>query len=119
QVAAHLTGLGLEVTLLDIVPAGSPDRNALGKRALDVLKKAKPSPVHVPEDLSRLRIGNFEDDWKAVGEADWVSEAVVEDLEIKRQLFTRVAATLKKTAFLTSNTSGLPIASMSEALPAD
>ncbi len=119
QVAAHLVGCGLDVALLDVVPAGAADRNVLAKKAVENLRKLKPSPLHLPEHAARLRLGNVEDDGALVKDADWVLEAVVEDLEIKRQLFARMAPLLKKTAVLTTNTSGLPIASMSAGLPAD
>ena len=119
QVAAQLVARGVDVALLDIVPAGAGDRSGLAKKAVEGLKKLKPSPLHLPEHAARLRPGNFEDDWKELKDADWVFEAVVEDLEIKRQLFARVAAAVKQTAVITSNTSGLGIAAMSSQLPAD
>jgi 2-polyprenyl-6-methoxyphenol hydroxylase-like FAD-dependent oxidoreductase len=84
QVAAHLAGAGLEVVLLDIVPPGADDRSALARKALEGLKRLKPSPLHLPEDAGRIRPGNFEDHWKELKDADWVFEAVVEDLEIKK-----------------------------------
>src|SRR3954464_8187304 len=98
QVAAHLVAQGLDVTLLDVVPNGATDRNALAKKGAEVLKKLKPSPLHLPEHAAALRLGNFEDDWNALKTADWVFEAIVEDLEIKRQVFTKVAAAISKTA---------------------
>jgi 3-hydroxyacyl-CoA dehydrogenase len=107
QVAAHLAGSGLEVTLLD-----------LAAPSLDTLRKLKPSPLHLPEDLSRIRPASFEEGWKAVADADWVFEVVVEDLEVKRGLLAKVAAAAKKTAIVATNTSGLGIAAMSEGLPA-
>jgi 3-hydroxyacyl-CoA dehydrogenase len=108
QVAAHLAGAGLEVGLLD-----------LATPSLEPLRKVKPSPLHLPEDLDRIRPGNFEEHWKELADADWVFEAVIEDLEIKRKLFARVAATVRKTAIVTTNTSGLGIAAMSAGLPPD
>ena len=117
QVAAHLLAQGLEVTLLDVVPAGATDKNVLGKRAQETLRKLKPSPLHLAEHAAALKIGNFEDDWKALEKADWVFEAVIEDLEIKRQLFSRVAAAVPRTAVVTTNSSGLGIGAMSAHLP--
>jgi 3-hydroxyacyl-CoA dehydrogenase len=108
QVAAHLAGAGLEVALLD-----------LATPSLDALRKMKPSPLHRPEDLARIRPGNFEENARELADADWVFEAVIEDLEIKRKLLARVAAAVKKTAILSTNTSGLGIAAMSAGLPAD
>ena len=108
QVAAHLAGAGLDVALLD-----------LATPSLEPLRKMKPSPLHLPEDLARIRPGNFEEHWKELADADWVFEAVIEDLEIKRKLFARVATTVKKSAIVTTNTSGLGIAAMSAGLSAD
>ncbi|MET0553009.1 MAG: 3-hydroxyacyl-CoA dehydrogenase NAD-binding domain-containing protein [Vicinamibacteria bacterium] len=116
QVAAHLVAQGLEVALLDVV-AAEGDRSAAARKAVENLKKLKPSPLHLPEDAARIRPGNFEDDWAQLKDADWVFEAVVEDLEIKRQLFAKVAATVKKTAIVASNTSGLGIDAMTAHLP--
>jgi 3-hydroxyacyl-CoA dehydrogenase len=119
QVAAHAAAYGLDVVLLDIVPADAPDRSVLAKRALETLRKMKPSPVHLPEHAARIKPGNFEDDWKELKDADWVFEAIIEDMDVKRQLFARVAPAVKKTAVVTSNTSGLGIATMTAHLPAD
>ncbi len=117
QVAAHLAASGIEVVLLDIVPAGARDRSALPKKALEGLRRLKPSPLHLPDDTSRIRPGNFEDDWEEIEDAGWIFEAVVEDLEVKRQLFAKVAPVAKKTAVVTTNTSGLGIGAMSGHLP--
>jgi 3-hydroxyacyl-CoA dehydrogenase len=119
QVAAHLAGCGIEVALLDIVPAGASDRSLLARKAVEGLRKLKPSPLHLPSDLARITPGNFEDDWGRLKEADWVFEAVVEDPEIKRQLLAKVAGTAKPGAIISSNTSGLSIATMAAALPAE
>jgi 3-hydroxyacyl-CoA dehydrogenase len=122
QVAAHLVAAGIDVVLLDIVPRGladGEDRGALARRAVAGLKKLKPSPLHRPEHMGLIRPGNFEDDWSELGDADWVFEAVIEDLEIKKELFSRVASAAPAHAIVTSNTSGLGIAAMSGHLPAE
>jgi 3-hydroxyacyl-CoA dehydrogenase len=116
QLAAHAAGQGLEVALLDLASA-PPDRSALARKGLEALKKLKPSPLHLPEHVALIRQGNFEDDWSSLAEADWVLEAVVEDLEVKRQLFSRVSATVKPGTIVSTNTSGLGIAAMTSHLP--
>jgi 3-hydroxyacyl-CoA dehydrogenase len=116
QIAAHAAGQGLEVVLLDLA-SPAPDRSALARKGLEVLKKLRPSPLHLPEHVALIRPGNFEDDWSSLGEADWVFEAVVEDLAVKRQLFSKVAAAVKPGAIVTTNTSGLGIAAMTSHLP--
>lgn len=117
QVAAHLAGQGLEVTLLDIVAAGQADRSALARRALDVLRKLKPSPLHLPDHVAAIKVGNFEDDAAALKDADWIFEAVVEDRQIKRALFATLGPKAKPTAIVTTNTSGIPLSAMADALP--
>jgi 3-hydroxyacyl-CoA dehydrogenase len=118
QVAAHAVAQGLEVVLLDL-PAPAPDRNAIVRRGLEILKKLKPPPLHLSEHAAALRIGNFEDDLAQLKDADWVFEAVVEDLDTKRELFGAIVPYLKPTALVTTNTSGLGIAAMTSHLPVE
>ncbi|HEY5908235.1 MAG TPA: 3-hydroxyacyl-CoA dehydrogenase/enoyl-CoA hydratase family protein, partial [Vicinamibacteria bacterium] len=118
QVAAHVVAQGLEVALLDVAGAAE-DRSAAARKGREALRKLKPSPLHLPEHGAQLRVGNFEDDLaRELKDADWVFEAVVEDLEIKKQLFAKVASLVKPAAIVSSNTSGLGIAKMSAPLPA-
>ena len=120
QVAAQLVACGIDVALLDIVPKGpgaTDDRSGLARRALAGLGKTKPPALHLAEHPALIRPGNFEDDWSETGDADWVFEAVIEDLEVKRQLLARVAAAVPPDAIVTSNTSGLGIGAMSAHLP--
>ncbi|MCM2257749.1 MAG: 3-hydroxyacyl-CoA dehydrogenase/enoyl-CoA hydratase family protein [Vicinamibacteria bacterium] len=120
QVAAHLAAQGIDVALLDLVPDGATDKSVLARRAAENLKKMKPSPLALPELVGTIRPGNFDDDLaRELKDADWVFEAVLEDLAVKQALFARVVPHLKKTAVLSTNTSGLPIAQVASALPAD
>ncbi len=119
QVAAHLVACGCDVVLLDMVPPGATDKSVLARKAVENLRKLKPGPLHLPEHAARIKPGNFEDDWKELRDADWVFEAVIEDLEIKKQLFAKVAPAVKKAAIVTSNTSGLGIDAMSGYLAGD
>lgn len=122
QVAAHLVASGIDVVLLDIVPPGlkeGDDRSGLARKASAGLGKLKPSPLHLSEHAARIKPGNFEDDWNELQDADWVLEAVIENLEVKRQLLSKVAAASPAHALVTTNTSGLGIAAMSGHLPAD
>jgi 3-hydroxyacyl-CoA dehydrogenase len=118
QIAAHAVACGLDVVLLDMPAKEGPDRSALPRKALDVLRKLKPSPLHLPEHLARIQVGNFEDDWKQLKDADWVLEVVIEDIEIKRALLTKVAEAAPAGAIVSTNTSGLGIGAMSSVLPA-
>ena len=112
RIAAHLANAGLPVLLLDL-------DNGLVAKALEGLKKSKPAALASPEFLTRIATGNFQDDLPELTECDWIIEAVAENLDIKRDLLSRVASHLRPGALLTTNTSGLPVAAIAQTLPAD
>jgi len=116
RIAAHVANAGLPVLLLDIVPAGG-DRNAIAAKSLEGLKAAKPSAFADSASAALVRVGNFEDDLAMLKEYDWIIEAVAENLDIKRSLLAKAAKHLHPAAILTTNTSGLPVASIAELLP--
>jgi 3-hydroxyacyl-CoA dehydrogenase len=116
RIAAHLANAGLPVVLLDI-PAQTSPRSAMATQAVEGLKKSKPAAFYDPTFASRLTVGNFDDDLKLLRDCDWVIEAVTENLAIKQALLEKVAPELKPDAILTTNTSGLPVASIATALP--
>src|SRR6185436_10436641 len=116
RIAAHLANAGLPVVLLDI-PAKEGARSAIASQALDTLKKGKPAAFYDPSYASRVRVGNFDDDMALLTDCDWVIEAVTENLAIKQALLGKVVPHLKKEAILTTNTSGLPVASIAVGLP--
>jgi 3-hydroxyacyl-CoA dehydrogenase len=78
------------------------------------MKKARPAALMSKAVAERMRIGNFEEHFDRVAEADWVVEAIIEKLEPKRQLMQRVEAAAKKDAVLSSNTSGIPLHQVAE-----
>jgi 3-hydroxyacyl-CoA dehydrogenase len=127
-IAAHLANVGIPVDLLDIVPgkltaeeaakgktlADREVRDRLARTGLERARKARPA-AFVNEDAVRLvRVGNTEDDFARVGEADWVIEAIIEQLGPKRALMERIEAARKPAALVSTNTSGIPIASIAE-----
>ena len=123
RIAAHLANAGIPSYLLDVVPAGSPlakpgerspERDRIVVAGLDAAKKSKPA-AFFDASLARLvKTGNFEDDLKLLADADWIIEAVAENLEIKRELLKKVEAVRKPTAIVTTNTSGLPVGSIAQ-----
>lgn len=119
QIAAHLANQGIPVLLLDIVPEGSaPDeRNRVVLGALENLRRLKPAPLATEASLRLITPGNFEDDLHRLKDVDWVVEAVVERLDIKQQLWAKVAAHVRPDVIISSNTSGIPIHRIAEALP--
>jgi len=122
RIAAHLANAGVPCILLDIVPpdlkagAGAADRNKIVRAGLEAAKKSKPAAFFTHELASRISIGNFEDDLARCAEADWIIEVVAENLEIKRNLWSRVAQFRKPGAIVTSNTSGLPVHLIAESM---
>src|SRR5271165_3248140 len=121
RVAAHLANAGVPCFLLDMVPAGATGaaRNKIAAAGLDAARKSKPAAFYEASLSSLLTVGNFEDDLKRVVEADWIIEAVVEDLEIKRALLRKVDALRRPGTIITTNTSGLPVAKIAEGFPED
>jgi len=125
RIAAHLANAGVPCFLLDIVPPGLPagapnsERNKIVTAGLEAAKKSKPAAFFTA-DLARLvTIGNFEDDLALVAQADWIIEAVAENLDIKRALLKKVEAVRKPGTIITTNTSGLPVAKIAEGFSED
>src|SRR5882672_10642772 len=112
RIAAHFANAGVPSYLLDIVPpdADGSARNKIAAAGLEAAKKSKPAALFEPELARLVTIGNFEDDLKRLSEVDWIIEAVVENLEIKRALLEKVEAIRKPGTIITTNTSGLPVA---------
>jgi 3-hydroxyacyl-CoA dehydrogenase len=118
QIAAHLANAGVRTHLLDIVPRDAKQRDALARGALATMAKAKPAPFMDPEFAARVIPGTIDDDLeKVVAKSDIVIEAVIERLDIKQPLFDRIAKAAPPHAILATNTSGLPIGAIAEALP--
>ena len=118
-IAAHLANAGVPVTLLDIVPkdAHVEDREARNKivnEGWERCLKAKPANLMSNELKTLVKLGNLEDDFGVVGEADWVCEAIVENLKIKRELMARIDAVRQPNGIITTNTSGIPVAAIAE-----
>jgi len=113
-IAAHLANIGVPVTLLDIVAKDSPDKNKIVKEGWDRCIKAKPANLMGADLKTLVTLGNLEDDFGAVAEADWVCEAIVENLKIKQDLMTRIDEIRKPNAIVSTNTSGIPVKAIAE-----
>jgi 3-hydroxyacyl-CoA dehydrogenase len=131
RIAAHLANAGVPCFLLDMVPAelapqepaaagaglslASPAvRNRIVRAGFEAARKARPAAFFTPETARLVTLGNFEDNLAWCGEADWILEAVAEDLAIKRKLLERVEAFRRPGTVVTTNTSGLPVAQIAE-----
>ncbi len=121
-IACHFANIGLEVLLLDIVPFDITDeerkskaqRNRIVNGALKSALKAKLNPIYDKKFADRITTGNFDDDFEKIADCDWIIEVVIERLDIKKQIFEKVDKYRKQGAYVTSNTSGIPINLMTE-----
>ncbi len=123
-IAALLASAGIKTLLLDIVPPDLKEdekkdrkaRNRIVSAGLDNLRKSRPAALMAAKDVDLISIGNTEDDFNKLAECDWIVEVVVENLKIKQDLFKRIEKVRKQDAVVSSNTSGIPLKSMSEGL---
>ena len=113
-IAAQVANAETEVLLLDIVPKDAKDRNIVAKEALAKLKKSKPAAFMHKANANYMSIGNIEDDLKELKDCDWIIEAVIENLDIKKDLYKKIDKHRKKTAVVSSNTSTLPLEMLTE-----
>ena len=121
RIAAHLANAGVPSFLLDMVPgtATGAARNQVAASGLEAARKSKPAAFFEPSRAELVTLGNFEDDLERVREVDWIIEAVVEKLEIKRELLKKVEAFRKPGTIITTNTSGLPVGKIAQGFPED
>jgi 3-hydroxyacyl-CoA dehydrogenase len=119
RIAAHLANAGVPSFLLDIVPADAKARNKIAEAGLQAAVKSKPAAFFEPSLARLVTTGNFDDNLKWLADCDWIIEAVVEDLDIKRSLLKKVEAVRKVGTIVTTNTSGLPVHKISEGFSDD
>jgi len=126
-IAALLAGAGVKVLLLDIVPFDLKDeekkdpaaRNRIVKAGLDAALASSPSLFFNKKDAGLIAIGNLEDDIDKLADCDWIVEVVVERLDIKRNLFEKVAKIRKPGSIVSTNTSGIPLQDITEGFSAE
>ena len=102
QIAAHFANAGVPALLLDLT----------AEIARDGLKRAralKPDPFFTSDAAALIAVGGFDGDLKRIAEVDWIMEAVVEQLDVKRALLERVDGARRAGTIVSSNTSGIPI----------
>ena len=121
RIAAHFANAGVPSYLFDMVPpdADAPARNKIAAAGLDAAKKSKPAAFMESSLAKLVTVGNFDDDLKKLADVDWIIEAVVENLEIKRSLLRKVEAVRRPGTIVTTNTSGLPVGSIAEGFSED
>jgi 3-hydroxyacyl-CoA dehydrogenase len=116
QIAAHLVNVKVPVVLFDL-PAKEGPKNGIVTKAVEGLKKLKPSPLGVADDAALIQQANYEEHLHLLGECDLVIEAIAERMDWKLDLYKKIAPAVAPHAILASNTSGLSITKLSEALP--
>ena len=127
-IACHYANIGCEVLLLDIAPKELTEdekkkglaldhklvKNRIVQSSFDKCVKSNPGPIYSKKFLSRVSLGNFDDDFSKLKDYDWIIEVVVENLEIKKKVYEQVEKYRTPGTLITSNTSGIPIHLMAE-----
>jgi len=132
QIAAHLTNAGVDTVLFDLptqpgtqpgTQSGTqtppPSSRAIAERAIAGLRKLSPAPLGLAELADAIQPADYDHDLALLGECDLIIEAIAERLDWKHDLYRRIAPMVAPHAVLASNTSGLSIGSLAEALPDD
>jgi len=117
-IAAHVANAGVPVVLLDIVPEGDNDRNALAAGAIARMVQTKPAPLMDPTHAKLITPGNLEDDLGLLADCDWICEAVVENVAAKHAIYAKVDGVRRAGSILSSNTSTIPLTTLLEGMPA-
>jgi 3-hydroxyacyl-CoA dehydrogenase len=116
QIAAHLVNVKVPVVLFDLAAKEGP-KSGIALKAIEGMKKMKPSPIGVADDLAYIQPANYDEHLGLLAGCDLVIEAIAERMDWKRDLYARIAPHVPAHAILASNTSGLSITALSEVLP--
>ncbi|AVS85995.1 3-hydroxyacyl-CoA dehydrogenase [Paracidovorax avenae] len=116
QIAAHLANVKVPVVLFDL-PAKEGPKNGIVTKAIEGLKKLKPSPLGVADDAALIGQANYEEHLEQLRGCDLIIEAIAERMDWKLDLYRKIAPFVAPSAIVASNTSGLSITKLSEALP--
>ena len=117
QIAAHLVNAGVEAVLFDLT-AKEGDPNGIALKAIEGLRKLEPSPLATAAVADAITVANYDQHLDRLGGCDLVIEAIAERMDWKRQLYERIAPHIGSEAIVASNTSGLSINALAQALPA-
>jgi 3-hydroxyacyl-CoA dehydrogenase len=115
-IAAHLANAGCKVNLLDIVDKKHENKNHLADLALNRLTKIKPSPLTLKSNLKLIKTGNIDENLVVINESEWVIEVIIENLEIKKDLYKKIDEIMQDDLIVSSNTSTIPVKLLSEGL---
>ena len=118
-IATHLANAGVPCLLLDIVPDGEGERSRIASDAISGALKSRPASFMDPSSAALLTAGNIEDDLGALEDCDWIIEAVTENLEVKRDIYSRIASHRRPGSIVSSNTSGISLGLLVEGFDED
>lgn len=113
QIAAHCVNAGLEVILLDLKSDDAKRPNKIAEESIKKILKLKPAPFALPGYAQRIKTGNFDDDFDQLKEVDWICEVIIERMDIKKDMMSRIDTIRSAHTIVSSNTSGLPISEIS------
>ena len=116
-IAAQVANSGAPVVLLDIVPPGAENHDAIAEGAVAKMLKTEPAPFMSKAAAKLVVTGNIEDNLDLLADCDWIVEAVIERLDIKQALYAKIETHRKKGSVVSSNTSTIPLAKLTEGLP--
>lgn len=116
QIAAHLVNCRVPVVLFDLAAAEGP-KSGIAQRAIDNLKKLKPSPIGLADEVARIVPANYDEHLHLLAGCDLVIEAIAERMDWKLALYERIASSVAPGAIIASNTSGLSITALGQAVP--
>jgi len=116
-IAAHIANAGVPVMLLDIVPDGAENRSTVAEGAIERLLKTDPAPLMHKRNAKRITPGNIEDHLGQLADCDWIVEAIIERIDIKRALYEKLEAVRKDGSIVSSNTSTIPLATLTDGMP--
>ena len=118
-IAAQVANAGVPVVLMDIVPDGAANRNALAEGAVARLLKQDPAPFMHRRNARLVEPANLEDDLEKLGDCDWIVEAVLEDSVVKNTVYNKIILYKKPGAAVTSNTSTIPLVRLLDGMDED
>lgn len=112
-IAAHIANAGIPVLLLDL-PQKTGKKNLLAETALDRMKKAEPAPFMSEQAMKLVTPGDTETNWNDLSECDWIVEAIIENIDYKKELYEKLEKIVKPTTLISSNTSTIPLEKLME-----
>ena len=116
QIAAHLTNARVPAILFDL-PSKEGPKSGIAQKAIEALRKQNPAPLGVPQLADHIEAANYDDDLAKLADCDLIIEAIAERIEWKHDLYRKIAPHIAASTILASNTSGIPIHRLAEALP--